>query len=162
MAGLLLPGHVYQAQQRAKAKASAVPTPVDQPQVDARNGLEIYNLDTPIPEGIPTPERFLLFVMPVDVKDRIGSLFIPDSAVEAQLWVNGIGKVCAKGPGVYRGRRFEEQGLTPDDAPSVGDLVIYNAKSPNRIKIAGRTLILVADDAILARVDPAHAHKIVF
>lgn len=161
MSGLLLPKNVYAAKQAAAIRAKSQ-VAESSPHVALGTTMHVYDLDTPVPRGVPTPERFLIALMPVDVKAKIGSIFIPDSAIEAQMWANGLGKVCAVGPGVYKGRRFEEMALTPDDAPKVGDIVVYNSKSPNRLTVDGRTIILVSDDAISARVDPALAHLIKF
>ena len=162
MSGLLLPKGVYAAKKAAEIRAKSQGVEQSVPPVALGTSMHVYDLDTPVPNGVPTPERFLIALMPVDIKARIGSIFIPDSAIEAQMWVNGLGKVCAVGPGVYRGRRFEEMGLTPEDGPKVGDIVVYNSKSPNRLTVDGRTIIFVADDAITSRVDPALAHLIKF
>jgi len=164
MAGLVLPKHVYDARQAAQAKANKKTEAGPGPSVPIINeaGVEVYDIDTPIPIGVPVPHRWLVALMPVAIRSKIGSIHIPDSAVDAQLWINGLGKVCAVGPGVYKGRRYEEMGLSPEDAPKVGDIVIYNAKSPNRIRIGERTLIYVNDDGITASVDPALAHLVKF
>ena len=161
MTGLALPKHVYARREAEKAKA-AQPAPIPSALASTITGLRIYDLDTPVPHGVPVPHRFLIALMPVDIKARVGSIILPDSAIDAQLWLNGLGKVCAVGPGVYRGRRFAEMDLGPADAPKVGDIVIYNAKSPNRLIVSGKTLIYVADDAISATVDPDLAHLVQF
>lgn len=177
MSGLLLPKGTYIARQREKAAAAAAAAAASSVSPDAGtnhpfapvqsmgkdcSGIELYDLSTPIPSYVPTPARFLIALMPVSVKDKIGNVWLPDTAIEQQMWINGIGKVCALGPGVFKGRRFEDMGLTPEDAPKVGDLVIYNAKTPNRFKVDGVTLILVADDGYHMTVDPEHAHRITF
>lgn len=166
MSGLLLPKNVYAAKKAAQIRANSEAAKVGNATEDAfpQRGatMHIYDMATPVPRGVPAPHRFLMALMPVDIKAKIGSIFIPDGAIEAQMWINGLGKVCALGPGVYKGRRYEEMGLSPEDAPKIGDIVIYNAKSPNRITVDGRTLIYVADDATTASVDPALAHLIKF
>jgi co-chaperonin GroES (HSP10) len=158
--GLLVPKR--HAMQRQAAKSAPVPVNLPPVPVATHGNHEIYDLDTPVPQGVPTPHRYLVLVMPVMVKSKIGSIFLPDQAVDDQLWINGLGKVCAVGPGVYKGRRFEEIGLTPEDAPKIGDVVVYNAKSPNRIMVDGRKLLFVNDDALFGTVDPASAHLITF
>jgi co-chaperonin GroES (HSP10) len=163
MSSLLVPRHLAKKRLAEKAPASAPAIALPPlPALATQGNHEIYDLDTPVPEGVPAPHRYLVLVMPVMVRSKIGSIFLPDQAVSDQLWINGLGKVCALGPGVYKGRRFEEQGLSPEDAPRIGDIVIYNAKSPNRITVDGRKLLFVSDDGLFGTVDPATAHLVQF
>jgi co-chaperonin GroES (HSP10) len=160
MSRLLVPKR--HAVQRQAERSAPVPVTLPDVPLAVQGNHEIYDLDTPVPQGVPTPHRYLVLVMPVMVKSKIGSIFLPDQAVDDQLWINGLGKVCAVGPGVYKGRRFEEMGLSPDDAPKIGDIVIYNAKSPNRITVAGRKLLFVNDDGLFGTVKPDDAHLVQF
>jgi len=164
MALLVPKRHAIQRQAAKTAPVPVSPVPVNLPPVPVatHGNHEIYDLDTPVPQGVPTPHRYLVLVMPVMVRSKIGSVWLPDQAIDDQLWINGLGKVCAVGPGVYKGRRFADIGLTPEDAPKIGDVVIYNAKSPNRLTVDGRTLLFVNDDSLYGTVDPASAHLITF
>lgn len=163
MSRLLVPNRIAKQRLAEKAADTApVPASLPLPALVSKSQHEIYDLDTPVPEGVPTPHRYLVLVMPVMVRSRIGSILLADQTIEDQLWINGLGKVCAVGPGVYRGRRFEEMGLTPADAPAIGSIVIYNAKTPNRITVGGRKLLFVNDDGLFGTVRPEDAHLIQF
>ena len=152
----------HQAAKAAKVDAESAKLPLPSGLISTQGSHEIYDLETPVPFGVPTPHRYLVLVMPVMVRSKIGNIFLPDQAVDDQLWINGLGKICAVGPGVYKGRRYEEMGLSPDDAPKIGDIVIYNAKSPNRITVGGRKLLFVNDDGLFGTVEPENAHLVQF
>lgn len=118
-------------------------------------------------EWIPDPDRFYLLVTQVAIKRKVGNIIIPDKTVDDQVWNHGLGLVVKVGPSVYRGTRFKDMDLTPDEGPRQGDLVLFQARTPNRIEIAlpegGHRLFLqIADDAILGRVKREHMHRIKF
>lgn len=132
------------------------------PQFSALQEIElpdISNLNLPL-----VPERWLMIVTPVGIKKKSkGGILIPEQAQDDQYWTSGLGMVVAHGPAVYRGRQFADKGLSPEDAPPVGSLVVYNAKTPLRVKVDDLVLIYINDDATLARVpDASQAHRIVF
>lgn len=117
--------------------------------------------DLKIPlDALPYPERFNIIVKPVGVKKMIGSLIMPDQVVDGQQWTHGTAVVCRVGPSVFRGQRFKDMGLGPEDGPKVGDLVYIMPRNPNRFKVDGEIYMLIADDGIFARLDPKQAHRI--
>jgi hypothetical protein len=113
-------------------------------------------------EALPYPERFNLIVKPVGVKKKVGSIILADQTVDAQQWTHGTAVVCKVGPSVFRGQRFKDMGLGPEDGPKVGDLVYIMPRNPNRFEVDGELYMLIADDGIYARLDPAHAHRITY
>jgi co-chaperonin GroES (HSP10) len=121
------------------------------------------NEDLNIPlEALPYPERFNLIVRQVSIKKKIGSIILADQTVSAQEWTHGTAVVCKVGPSVFRGQRFKDMGLGPEDGPKVGDLVYVMPRNPNRFEVDGELYMLIADDGIFARLDPKHAHRITY
>jgi hypothetical protein len=119
--------------------------------------------DLAIPlEALPYPERFNLIVKPVGIKRKVGSIILADQTVDAQQWTHGTAVVCKVGPSVFRGQRFKDMGLGPEDGPKVGDLVYIMPRNPNRFEVDGELYMLIADDGIFARLDPKHAHRITY
>lgn len=119
--------------------------------------------DVPPEHMIPEPERFLLLVKQYGVKRKIGSIELPDQLVDAQSYTHGLGLVVKAGKGVYQGRKFEDLGLSADDAPKPGQLVTFEARgAPRRIWINGIELLFIADDSVTSRVLPEQAQHISF
>jgi co-chaperonin GroES (HSP10) len=109
-------------------------------------------LDIPELIDLPwQPDRWLMVVSQVTIS-KVGSFEIPEQMQEDQHWTSGVGRIIALGQAVYMGRQFADKGLTPEDAPKVGDFVIFNAKTPLRFKYRDRTYITINDDATLGRV----------
>jgi co-chaperonin GroES (HSP10) len=91
-----------------------------------------------------------------------GLIILTDQTIADQHWTHGMAEVVAVGPSVYRGKKFEDMGLTPEDGPKVGDIVFFESRAPRRFKFNGELLLMVPDDAIGFSVDPDHADKISF
>jgi hypothetical protein len=123
----------------------------------------IEDMDDPMPDlaGIEV-ETTQILLKPVGIKRRKGAIIFSDQTIDDQYWTHGLGRVAKLGPSVYRGKRFADLGLSPEDAPPVGAVVNYNARTPRRVKIDGEVFIIVNDDAIGLRIDPAQAHRITF
>jgi hypothetical protein len=99
-------------------------------------------------DALPMPERFNLIVAQVAIKKKVGSLILADQTIQDQQWTHGLVVVVKVGPSVFKGKRFEDMGLSSDDAPQVGDMFFE-----------------VPDDAILARwtrEQRQHLHRIGF
>jgi co-chaperonin GroES (HSP10) len=134
------------------------------------NNLDDLFLGEELPplEWIPNPDRFYLFVIQVAVKTVTdGGIIIPGTMVADQEWNHGLGLVIKVGPAVYRGKRFEDMGLHPSEGPKPGDLVLFQARTPNRVRVSlpgggSRLFLEIADDAILGRVQREHMHRIKF
>lgn len=124
--------------------------------------------DLPPLDWIPDPDRFMLLVTQIGIKKKsAGGIIIPDQTVDGQEWNHNMGLVIKVGPSVYTGHRFVDMGLNKDQAPKPGDVVLFQAKTPNRLKVdlpnGGERLFLqIADDAVLGRVKREHMHRIKF
>jgi hypothetical protein len=119
--------------------------------------------DLTIPlEALPYPERFNLIVKPVGIKKKVGSIILADQTIDAQEWTHGTAVVCKVGPSVFRGQRFKDMGLSPADAPKVGDLVYIMPRNPNRFEVDKELYMLIADDGIFARLDPKHVSRLTY
>ena len=139
------------------------------PSIELDNDLDKLFLGEELPplEWIPDPDRFLLTITQVAIKKKIGALILPDQTVADQQWNHGLGLVVKVGPSVYQGQRFKDMGLDESHAPKVGDLVLFQAKTPNRLDVAlpgggWRLFLQIADDAILGRVKREHMHRVKF
>lgn len=124
--------------------------------VESKKGLDLYPVDTPIPAGLPEPSLWRLYVMPVGiVKQTKGSIFLPDDMVDAQMWNHRLCKIAAVGKQVFRGAAYKALDVAEADIPKVGDLYLYNPKTPHRIGFKGLTFVLVNDDQLEAKItDP--------
>jgi hypothetical protein len=141
---LALPKHVYEARKAQKAEEA---------RKAADDMASRLILDIPPLIDLPfKPDRWLMIVAQVKPKSTTGGIDIVDIVQENLAWTSGLGRVMAVGKAVYEGRQFADQGLGPDDAPKVGEFVIFNAKTPLRIPYEGRDYIFINDDATLARV----------
>ncbi|MBK9497162.1 MAG: co-chaperone GroES [Xanthomonadales bacterium] len=109
-------------------------------------------LDTPIPEKLPEPWGWRMFVMPVQIKKiSKGGIIFASQSVDAQMWLHAIGRVVALGPLCFRHQRYTAMGMTDEMKPKVGDLIIYSAKTPTRFFYKGVNIIVLNDDQFLAR-----------
>lgn len=107
------------------------------------------------------PLHYWYIVAPVNiVRESPGKIILPDSAVSNQKWTHGLGQVMVRGPAVYKGKTFVDLGLSPEDAPKVGDLVGYDPKTPKRLSFDGKELVAVPDHALFIKFDPKYAGRI--
>jgi len=111
--------------------------------------------EVPDLELIPRPARFHMTVKQLHVRKKIGSILMPDQVVDAQGWTHGMGIVLKLGKAVYRGRKYEDMGLTPeDDGPQVGDVILFQARTaPVRYKVQGIEVLVIPDDAYHSTCD---------
>lgn len=121
----------------------------------------LHGETVPVETLIPTPARYFLVIRQVGIKEKIGSLYIPESAKDAQSYTHGLGVVLKVGPAAFKGRKFEDMGLDPAvHAPKVGDIVQFQARGvPARFKVCDIDLISIPDDAYYATVEP---HQVPF
>lgn len=125
-------------------------------------GDDIWLGETVPVEAIPNPDRFNLVIKQVEIKKKIGAIIIPGQVVDTQSYTHGMAVVVKAGPSVYRGKKFEDMGLTPEDGPKVGDVVFYESRAPRRFKVDGEEFLVIPDDAVIARFDRAHLNRIGF
>jgi co-chaperonin GroES (HSP10) len=107
-------------------------------------------------------ERFYLLIRQAEVKKQIGKILLADETISGQEWNHGLAEVIMVGPAAFKGQRFADMGLTGDDAPKVGDYIIFQSRAPYRFKIDGQLYLIIADDGFLARVKRDQAHRIAF
>jgi hypothetical protein len=125
---------------------------------DRFHGATVPNLDK-----VPDPERWNLCIRQLGIKEKIGSLYIPDSVKDAQSYTHGMGVVLKVGKCVYRGRKYEDLGLTPEDGPQVGDIICFRAHTaPTRLKVQDIEVMYIPDDAFYARATPDMVDSISF
>jgi hypothetical protein len=133
--------------------------------------FQLNDLEDPIPTGLPIPATYRMFVMPVGIKTALrvktddGDKFIhmPDQAIDAELWLNCLGKVCALGPACFAHPRYKELGLERKDFPNVGSIILYSARSPLRFTFKGTRILVINDDHWFANVvDPSTAGSFKF
>lgn len=113
-------------------------------------------------EAIPDPDRFNLVIKQVTIKTKIKSILLAPSTIDAQSWTHGMAVVVKRGPSVYRGKKFEDMGLSPEDGPKVGDVIYYESRAPRRFKVDGEEFLVIPDDAVIARFNRDHLSRIGF
>lgn len=114
-------------------------------------------------EHIEDMHRFYMLVKPVGIKKKTkGGIILADTTVADQEWTHGIVQVCMLGPSFYKGKRFEDQGLTPEHGPQVGQLVYIQPRTPIRFKIKGELFIAIADDGPVLTFNPDNIENISF
>lgn len=115
-------------------------------------------------EAVPSPERFYLAVTQVSIKKKTaGGILLPDQVVADQEWTSGAALVVKVGPSCFKGRRFEDIGLSEADVFKPGDVVHFNAGgSPRRLHVDGRLFLFITDDSVISRIDRKHLHRIKF
>lgn len=131
--------------------------------------FELNDINDPVPEGLPEPATYRMFVMPVGLKrsltvksketgQEVGKIFMPDESVDAEIWLNCLGKVAKLGPACFKHGKYAELGLGPDDFPKVGDLILYSSRAPMRFQFRGVRILVLNDDHWFAKgIDPAVA-----
>ena len=162
MTGLIIPKHVARSAIAAAAEKQAGAIQTD---VDAGHPWLGEDIPTDLMAKLQTMRamhRFNLLVKRIEVKAKIGAIHIPDSARHDMNWLQGLGIVCASGPSVYRGAKFDDVGLTQDDAPKVGDAIWFNARVPLKVKIDGVEYLALPDDAILMTIPRDEIHRFSF
>lgn len=113
-------------------------------------------------EAIPDPQRFHVVLKQYNLRSKIGSVLLPETAVADRQWSHGMGIVVKVGPSVYRGAKFEDVGLTPEMGPQVGELYWFSARAPMRILVDGELYLLMSDDALLGKFNKNHINRVRF
>lgn len=106
--------------------------------------------DVDLPEevlaGMPKPLYWRALVMPIRPK-RVskGGIHLPQEALEAQTYLNYVGKVVALGALAYKHARFEGAG----ELPKVGDYVIYGRYAGQPLTYKGYKFLFINEDEML-------------
>jgi hypothetical protein len=143
--GLAVPKHV------ARARAlNPSPLPGLAPADNADTTCN--DIDAPIPEGMPQPSLFKLFVMPVSLRSITkGGIFLPDETLSNSEWFLSIGRVAAIGKYAFKGKQYRDIDFDPADAPAVGDLLLYDARAPRRFRFKNTNFVVIQDDQFWGR-----------
>jgi hypothetical protein len=127
-----------------------------------QDDFEINGATDPVPDGLGNPGLYRIYVMPIRQKNEIKTasgvvIHLPDESVDAQNWLNSIGRIAAMGPCAFKHPRFKELGLTEEDTPKVGDLILYASRSPFRFKFKGASILVIHDDWYVGKVEEDQA-----
>lgn len=163
MSGLVIPTHVA-ARIHAGEAAKSVPGAI-QSSIDTEHPWLGEDVPTELMEklqALRAVHRFNLLVKRIDIKRKVGSVILPDSVVADMQWMQGLGVVCVSGPSVYKGAKFDDVGLSQNDAPKVGDAIWFNARVPLKVKIDGVEYLAMPDDAILMTIPRDEIHRFSF
>jgi chaperonin GroES len=81
-----------------------------------------------------------------EVEDKVGGLFIPDSAKEKPQKASVVA--------VGKGKRLEDGSVVPLDV-KVGDTILFGKYSGSDIKIDGQEYMIMREDEVLGIVETA-------
>jgi co-chaperonin GroES (HSP10) len=113
--------------------------------------------DVTIPEGIPSPQLWRMLVAPIKPRrESKGGIVLPDEALDAEATLTYIGKVVKCGPLVGKKPEWPEGGY--DIKP--GDWVVFGRHAGQRFEFKGVKLLLIDDDAIMAKADSPEGFRI--
>ncbi len=93
-------------------------------------------------KSYPRPLQDRVLVAPIEENEKIGNLFIPQSAKEKPQ----LGKVLAVGNGAIDPTTFKR---IPVDV-QVGDQILFGKYSGNDIKLDGVEMLILKENEILA------------
>lgn len=107
-------------------------------------------------------ERYQILVRQLGIKRKIGTLIMPDQVVDAQRWTHGLVLIVKCGPGVFAGKRFEDMGLSVEDAPKPGDVCGVESRiaASRRNYLLGQEYFILPDDCGFFRIDREVAHLV--
>lgn len=132
----------------------------------------LKKLSQTLSETTPTPEtdsvmyvpdvvgHYMLVALPEKVEKK-GNIFIPDAVAETERAATVIGHIIKQGPGCYVGvfpNGLERFPSGPWCKP--GDYVVFGRYTGHRILIGGVEFRILADDQILATLDPGALKEI--
>jgi chaperonin GroES len=113
--------------------------------------------DVKIPEGIPEPQLWRMLVAPVRPRrESKGGIILAEETVDAQDILTYLGKVVKCGPLV--GKKPEWPAGSYDIKP--GDWVVFGRYAGQKFEFKGVKLLLIDDDAIMAKADGPDGFKV--
>ncbi|MEQ1711642.1 MAG: hypothetical protein ABL908_09585 [Hyphomicrobium sp.] len=147
---LIVPKHVAAAAARDRSKA--VPLSLVE---DPKQAL-IDEILAPIPDGAPPAIFWRVTVMQIGMRSSSkGGILLTEKTESDQSWAHGLGKIVSMGPLAFKAPQFE--GIPEDQLPKVGDICLFNPKSPARVMRNGVLFMIMNDDAITSVVNPKFA-----
>jgi co-chaperonin GroES (HSP10) len=103
------------------------------------------------PEVLPKVHGWNLILRPVPIKNKVGSVIVPETIRDDIKNLTNVGRVLAVGPLAYSDK--ERTGTEP--WVKVGDLVAFPRFSGNRFVYRGIRLVLIEDTAMLMTLESA-------
>lgn len=102
----------------------------------------------PDPEVLPQVCGYNLLVRPLRVKEKVGSIILPDSVRDDAQALTNVARVLAVGPDAYTGDRFSTGPWCKK-----GDYVVFSKFRGAKILFRNVPLTLIADDEVLMVVN---------
>lgn len=95
----------------------------------------------------------LCIISPAKAAEKTaGGIILAEKTKEATEYASQIGRIEAVGPFFYNKKRFGEEA---DNAPQVGDFVMFEPYVGRRFEVGGDLFLLIADDQIMIKkLDP--------
>jgi len=129
--------------------------------VEPQNESWITSEEVPDPSPLPQVLTYHLLIRPLKIQDTYKTdsgieLYIPDSAKQDIQYLTNVGRVVAKGPTAFidpDAKGTNPHGKFGDDFVGVGDYVVWSKHAGTKVKVKGVTLVLIADDQLLMKVD---------
>lgn len=144
MSGLVVPGHVARAAVAQRAQAE-----------EADRQHLAWDADGIARSALPEPVGYRILVEPIEVDQKVGSVFLPEQMAADARHLVYVGKVVAFGPDAYGHAKFNGRAWCQP-----GDFVVYGRYAGQVAKVRGQRKVhefkFVNDDEILATVaDPS-------
>ena len=106
----------------------------------------VGGLQSPIPQDLPVPTGFRMLVKVIPVKEKIGSIYMPDSTKKLEDTASPVAQVVLMGDLCYL-----DKGKFPlGPWCKVGDFIIMRSYSGTRIDVQGEEYRLLNDEAVEA------------
>lgn len=101
-----------------------------------------------------TPTEFKCLILPDEVADKIGSLWVPDQKKEADKYAQIKGTLVARSPLAFSYATPEEWAANKARKPDAGDRVLYAKYAGVRVTGKdGKEYLLVNDKDITATIE---------
>lgn len=110
-----------------------------------------------IPEDLPQPQLWRMLIAPVQPRRKsAGGIIVPEQARDSEEHLAYIGKVVAVGPMVGRKPEWPE-GMYDI---KVGDWVVFGRYAGQRFQFKDLRLLLLDDDAVMAKCSGPEGFRI--
>lgn len=116
---------------------------------------EITSNSVPDPSPLPDVPGPYLLIRAVDIKEKRGSVLLPESVSDDIKYLCNVGRILAVGPYAYKGKELTEGPWFTSGNPQVGEFVVYSRFAGQNFRYNGVNLKLVKDIDIKLRIsDP--------
>lgn len=103
----------------------------------------------PDPKPLPKVCGYNLIVKPLGVKEKIGSILLPDSVKDDVKSLTNVARVLAVGDEAYKGDRY----TSGEPWCKPGDYIVFQKFRGVKILYKNVPLTLIADDEVLMVID---------